>query len=117
MKSKTYSNRKRKPGRMLYANLVFHTKYNRKMLNEMIRERTKEIVSEILRDLGCELLKIKIHPNYVHVFIGYHPKLAVAKIANRVKGKSSCLLRREFPMLKDQCPKALWAPKYSIYSK
>ena len=93
MKSKTYSNRKRKPGRMLYAHLVFHTKYNRRMLVERIGKRAEEIVSEILLDLGCELLKIRVHPNYVHVFIGYHPKLAVAKIANQIKGKSSCILR------------------------
>lgn len=101
---------------MLYTYLVFHTKYNRKILDEKIRKRAEEIVSEILNDLGCEILKIKIHPNYVHVYIGYPPTLAMAKIANRVKGKSSCLLRKDFPELKSECPKALWAPKYGLYS-
>lgn len=86
------------------------------MLNEKIRKRAEEIVTEILNDLGCELLKIKGHPNYIHVYIGYHPKLAVAKIAFQIKGKSSFILRKEFPELKKQCQKALWAPKYSIYS-
>jgi len=116
MKSKTYSNWNKKPGRLLYAHLVFHTKYNRKMLNGKIRDRAEEIISEVLDSLGCESVKIKVHPNYIHILIGYEPKLAMAKIANKVKGVSSCLLRREFPELVKQCEKALWAPKYSIYS-
>lgn len=116
MKSKTYSNRKKKPGRLLYAHLVFHTKYNRKMLNGKIQDRAEEIVSEILDSLGCEPVKIKIHPNYIHILIGYPPKLAMVRIANKVKGVSSYLLRREFPELVKQCEKALWAPKYGIYS-
>ncbi|UCC38984.1 MAG: IS200/IS605 family transposase [Candidatus Aminicenantes bacterium] len=117
MKSKTYSNRKKKPSRLLYAHLVFHTKYNRKMLNGNIRDRAEEIVRDILKDLECEVVKIKVYPNYIHIFIGYPPKLAMSRIANKVKGKSSCLLRREFPILVEQCPKALWAPKYGLYSK
>lgn len=116
MKSKTYSNRKKKPGRLLNAHLVFHTKYNRQMLNGKIRDRAEEIVRDILDDLACEVLKIKVHPNYIHILFGYSPKLSMAKIANKVKGKSSYLLRREFPELVRQCSKALWAPKYGVYT-
>ncbi len=116
MKSKTYSNRKIVSKRLLFAHLVFHTKYNRRMLNGEIQKRAQEIAEETLDSLGCELIKIKVHPNYIHILIGYPPKLAMAKIANKVKGISSCLLRREFPTLKKQCPKALWAPKYGAYS-
>jgi putative transposase len=116
MKSETYSNRKEKPGRMLSGRLVFHTKYNRPMLKAKIQKRAKEIIKNVLEDLDCKVIKIIVQPNYVFLQFNYSPKLAMAKIANKVKGISSCLLRREFPELKKQNPKALWAPKYSVYS-
>ncbi len=113
MKSKTHSSRK--PGRLLYHHLVFHTKYNRPMLKDKIRIRAQEIILETLDNLGCEVVKINVQPNYIHILLGYPPKLSMARIANKVKGTSSCLLRKEFPILKKQCQKALWAPKYSVY--
>ncbi len=115
MKSEPYSNRKEKPGRMLSGRLVFHTKYNRPMLKDNIQPRVREIIRNVLEDLDCEVIKIIVQPNYVFLQFRYSPKLAMAKIANKVKGISSCLLRREFPELKKQCPKALWAPKYGVY--
>jgi putative transposase len=114
MKAKAYSNRK--PRRMLSGKIMFHTKYNRPMLKGIIQKRAKEIIQNILEDLGCEVFKIIVHPNYVFIQFSYPPKLSMAKIANKIKGKSSCLLRREFPELVNQCEKALWAPKYGIYT-
>ncbi len=114
MTSKTHSDRKQ--GRLLYHHLVFHTKYNRPLLKDKIRIRAQDIISETLDNLGCEVVKINVQPTYVHILIGYPPKLSMARIANKVKGKSSRVLRQEFPILKNQCQKALWAPKYSVYN-
>ena len=115
MKSESYSNRKEKPGRMLSGRLVFHTKYNRPMLKGEIQKKAKAIIRNVLGDLDCEVIKIIVQPNYVFLQFRYSPNLAMAKIANKVKGISSRLLRKEFPELKKQCPKALWAPKYGVY--
>jgi putative transposase len=115
MKSETYQNRKEKPGRMLSGRLVFHTKYNRPMIKGIVQKRAKEIIKNVLQDLNCEVIKIIVQPNYVFLQFKYSPNLAMSKIANKVKGISSCLLRREFPGLKKQNPKALWAPKYGVY--
>jgi putative transposase len=115
MKSETYQNRKEKPRRMLSGRLVFHTKYNRPMLNDDIQKRAKEIFKNVLEDLDCEVIKIIVQPNYVFLQFNYSPKLAMSKIVSKVKGISSCLLRREFQELKKQNPKALWAPKYEVY--
>ena len=115
MKSETYQNRNEKPGRMLSGRLVFHTKYNRPMLKGEIQKRTREIIRSVLEDLDCEVIKIIVQPNSVFIQFNYSPKLAMSRIVNKVKGISSCLLRREFPELKKQNPKALWAPKYGVY--
>ena len=115
MKSETYQNRKEKPGRMLSGRIVFHTKYNKPMLNGEIQKGAKEIIKNVLEGMDCKVEKIIVRPNYVFLKFRYPPKLAMSKIANKVKGISSCLLRREFPELKKQNPKVLWAPKYGVY--
>lgn len=115
MKSETYQNRKDVPGRMLSGRLVFHTKYNRPVLKDGIRKRVREIIETVLEDLDCEIIKIIVQPNYVFLQFRYSPTLAMSKIANTVKGISSCIMRREFPELKKQNQKALWAPKYGVY--
>ncbi len=38
------------------------------------------------------------------------PKYSVSWIAKRIKGRSSKLLRDQFPQLKEWCPGHLWAP-------
>ncbi len=100
---------------MLSGRLVFHTKYNRPMLKGVIQKRAREIIRNVLVDLDCEVIKIFVQSNYVFLQFRYSPKLAMSRITNKVKGISSCLLRREFPELRKQCPKALWAPKYGVY--
>ncbi|MFV9677762.1 MAG: IS200/IS605 family transposase, partial [Methanosarcinales archaeon] len=44
------------------------------------------------------------------LFIKYPPKYSVSWIANRIKGRSSKMLRDRFPQLKEWCPGHLWAP-------
>ena len=101
---------------MLSGRIVFHTKYNRPMLKGESQKRAREIILNVLGDLDCEVDKIIVQPNYVFLQFRYSPKLAMSKIVNKVKGISSYVLRKEFPELKKKCPKALWAPKYGVYS-
>jgi putative transposase len=114
MKSKMYSNRKKMSGKVSGIYIVFHTKYNRPMLKGPIQERTNDIVQDVLEDLGCKVHQIKIYQNRVHIQFEYPPRLSISEIMNRVKGKSSRLLRREFPELTKRCEKALWAPRFGM---
>jgi putative transposase len=114
MKSKKYSNKKRMSGKVSGIYIVFHTKYNRPLLNGPIQKRTKNIIHDVMDDLKCKVEQIRVYPNRVHLQFVYPPRLSISKIMNRVKGKSSCLLRKEFPELVKQSPKALWAPKYRM---
>ena len=94
--------------------IVFHIKYNRPLLKGSIQERAKEIIHETLEDLQCGVVQIKVYPNRVHLQFVYPPRLSISYIMNKVKGKSSRLLRREFPELIKQCEKVLWAPKFGM---
>jgi putative transposase len=114
MKSKEYSNRKNLSGKVSGIYIIFFTKYNRHMLRGPILNRAKEIIQKDLEDLGCGVVQIRIYPNRVHIKFVYPPRLAISKIMNKVKGNSSRILRREYPELAKQCPKALWAPKFGM---
>ena len=59
---------------------------------------------EIARGLGEK------EGNHIHLFIQYPPKYSVSFIAKRLKGRTSRILRQEFPELKEWCKKSLWAP-------
>jgi len=48
--------------------------------------------------------------DHIHLFIQYPPKYSVSFIAKRLKGRTSRILRQEFPELNKWCEKSLWAP-------
>jgi putative transposase len=110
MKSKTYKNRTKKPMGLIYDHMIFHTKYNRKVLVDKIRRRCELIIRNVLDDIGCESVEINVQPNHVHILVGIPLTITPSHVAMKVKGNSSWLLRNEFPILKQQIPKALWAP-------
>lgn len=93
---------------------MFFTKYNRPILKGPIQDRAKEIIQNDLEDFGCGVVQIKVYPNRVHLKFVYPPRLSISEIMNKVKGKSSRILRKEFPELVKHCPKALWAPKFGM---
>jgi putative transposase len=51
-----------------------------------------------------------VNPDHVHLFIKYPPKYSVSYISKMIKGRSSRVLRKEFPHLKEWCGDYQWAP-------
>jgi putative transposase len=95
---------------MLTEHLVFSPKYRGKVLVGEVGKRCEEVIREICEEMGIEIIEIAVNVDHVHLFIEFPPKYSLSHIANRIKGKSSRILRREFPHLVDWCPKGLWAP-------
>ena len=84
--------------------------YNRKVIQDNIRKRCEEIIQNILNDLGCKCVEVNAQPNHVHILVGIPLTITPSDVALKVKSFSSYHLRKEFPILKKQIPKALWAP-------
>ena len=70
----------------------------------------EEIIRETCKELDIEIIDMAMNVDHVHLFIKYPPKYSVSWIAKRIKGRSSKLLRDQFPQLKEWCPDHLWAP-------
>src|SRR5690349_19174022 len=83
----------------LYKNtvhLIFVTKYRRNVLNLVMLGRLQEIFIETAQQMDCELLEFGGEDDHVHLMISINPKVAIANLVGKLKGKSSYLLRNEF---------------------
>jgi putative transposase len=93
-----------------------------------VAEVAEEIILETCKELDIEIIDLAVSVDHVHLFIKNPfrksvygkmlrspPKYSVSWIAKRLKGRSSKLLRNQFPQLKEWCPDHLWAP--SCYQK
>jgi len=99
MKSKTFKKRTKKPVGLIYDHINFHTKYNRKVLQDKIRKRCEEIIQNTLNDLGCKCVEVNAQLNHVHVLIGIPLTKTPSNVAQKVKCLSSYLLRKDNMMM------------------
>lgn len=77
-----------------------------------IRERLEAIIREVAHEVGVEILALEINPDHLHLFVSAYPTLMVHKLVRLFKGRSSRLLRQEFPELL-KLP-SLWTHSYFV---
>lgn len=88
----------------LKYHLVWSTKYRKPVLSGSVALRTREVIREICRTLGIQIVKGHVSKDHVHLFLSIPPNLSIAKVAQYVKGKTSRKLLMEFRHLQ----KAFW---------
>ena len=92
--------------------IVWCTKYRRPVLDtDDIRNRLIEIAHGVSRELECEISEIEVMPDHVHMLISVPPKVGIAVAVRRIKGRTSRLLRQEFPSCSTRVP-TLWTRSY-----
>lgn len=87
--------------------VIWATKYRRKVLNEDVQKRLKELILEKQEEYEYEIFEMEIMPDHVHLLIDCNPQLDIYKIIGKIKGYTSNILRNEFPELKSRIP-TLW---------
>lgn len=90
--------------------MVFSPKFRGKVLVGDVGIRAEEVIREICDEMGIRIIELAVNVDHVHLFFQYPPKYSKSYIANRIKGRSSRILRREFPHLVKWNSKGLWAP-------
>jgi len=83
------------------------------VLSEQIAERLKQIVIEVCQQCQAEILSMEIMPEHVHLLVECDPQFGIHRLVRRIKGRSSRLLRQEFPVLKQKLP-TLWTNSYLV---
>jgi putative transposase len=87
--------------------VVWCPKYRRKVLEGPIADRLKEVIHEVASETGSEVLELEVMPDHVHLLCEVDPQFGINPFVRLCKGRSSRLLRQEFPRLKSRLP-TLW---------
>jgi len=92
---------------------VWCTKYGKGILKGDIAYRFREIAREICSGLKVEILQGVLSKDHVHMLVSIPPQIAVSKVVQRVKGKSSYKMQREFKSLhKEYWGQRMWGRGY-----
>ena len=101
----------------LTVHLVWVTKYRYKVLEGDIKKRCRELLIQICDAEDVRILSGVVSTDHVHMHIEYPPSVKISDLVKRLKGRSSRLLQREYPMLeKRYWGKHLWAIGYGAWS-
>jgi len=92
---------------------VFCPKYRRKVLVEAITQRLTQIIHEVCQDHEAEVLSLEVMLDHVHLLVECDPQFGIHRLVRLIKGRSSRLLRQEFPVLKRKLP-TLWTNSYFV---
>jgi putative transposase len=97
-----------------FYHLVFVTKYRRNVFTQPMLDRMNILFKETCDQMGCELLEFNGKDDHTHLLVTIPPKLSVAILVGKLKGKSSYFLRNEFwDKIKTKLwGKHLWSPSY-----
>ena len=85
---------------LLYYHLVMVIKYRRKVLDDEISKRAKEIFEYISPGYGITLEEWNHDGDHVHVMFRAQPRSELSKFINAYKSASSRLLKKEYPRIK-----------------
>lgn len=93
--------------------VVWVTKYRYKVLEGVMRERIREIIRQTCKELGVHIVKGVLARDHVHMFLSVPPHLALSKVMQKVKGRSSRRIQMEFPELRKRYwGRRFWARGY-----
>ncbi|MCC0721509.1 IS200/IS605 family transposase [Clostridioides sp. ZZV14-6104] len=89
---------------LLHYHLVMCIKYRRKVIDNSISDRLKDIFVDISPNYGVELLEWNHDIDHVHLLFKAKPNTEISKLLNAYKSASSRRIKNEFPSIR----KSLW---------
>jgi putative transposase len=81
-----------------------------------IDTRLKLIIIDLAEFHNWDVQSLEVMPDHVHMLLAADPKWSCSEIMKWIKGKSSFLLRKEFPELKASIPAQLWTHSFYVAS-
>lgn len=80
----------------------------RRVLGGAVEVRLKQIIDELVTEFGAMVIEVEAMPDHVHLLVEVPPQVAVSKLVQILKGRSSRRLRQGFPHLAGMG--CLWSP-------
>ncbi|HUR07905.1 MAG TPA: IS200/IS605 family transposase [Nonomuraea sp.] len=93
--------------------VVWCPKFRRRVLGGEVEARLKQLIGEVIEEKGAWLVELDVMPDHVHLLVEVDPQFGIHKLVKAIKGRSSRVLREEFPSLKSKLP-TLWTNSYFV---
>lgn len=93
--------------------IVWCPKYRKKVLFGNVEERLKKIIQDVCIERDAVLIEIECDQDHIHLLVDVDPQFGIHKLVKHMKGRSSKILREEFPHLKSTLP-TLWTNSYFV---
>ena len=94
--------------------VVFVPKYRTKKLFGKFRNKVGEILKELCRQRGVELLEGHLMSDHIHMCLSVAPKYSIAFVIGFLKGKSTVLIHRTVLKKKRVSGLHFWARGYCV---
>ena len=96
-----------------HYHVVWCPKYRRKVLIEAVAERLEQIIAGVCQEHQATIETLEVMPDQVHLLVQIDPQFGIHRLVRLMKGRSSRLLRQEFPKLRTRLP-TLWTNSYFV---
>ena len=88
--------------------LVWAPKYRKWIKRKDIRDKAREIFSEVAENYGFEIQEMRVALDHVDIFLSFPPKYSIAKVVGMLKSISASEIFEKFPEVK----KELWGGEF-----
>ena len=75
--------------------IVIIPKYRKRKLYGEIRKRVGDVIHDLCRQRGIEMLEGHLMPDHIHMCLSIPPKYSVAFVIGFIKGKSAVRIHRQ----------------------
>lgn len=100
---------------LLHYHLVLVVKYRRKVFDDALSDRAKEIFEYIAPSYNMTLIEWNHDKDHIHILFKAHPNSELSKFINAYKSASSRLLKKEYPMIREKLWKEyFWSRSFCL---
>ncbi|ACV61355.1 transposase IS200-family protein [Desulfofarcimen acetoxidans DSM 771] len=100
---------------LLTYHLILVVKYRRKVINDTIANRIKEIGEYIAPKYNISFLEYNHDKDHTRILFKAHPNTEISKYINAFKSASSRLIKKEFPEVRKQLWKEyFWSQSFCL---
>ena len=101
----------------IHFHLILVVKYRKKVINDQISVRLKEIFSYIQSGYNITLEEWNHDIDHIHILFRSEPNSNISKFINAYKSASSRLIKKEYPSIVSKLYKeAFWSQSFCLIS-
>ena len=85
---------------MCKYHIVFTPKYRRKIIYYKLRKDIQQIIKQLCKWKGVEIIEGHMMPDHIHLLVSIPPKYSISQFMGYLKGKSAMMIFERHANLK-----------------